>query len=62
MRPRSAKAKGKRLQNKVTQLLQEKFSSVLEKGDFKYFPESLSQPRFKEKRIIIKYFLSINSR
>ena len=35
MRPRSAKAKGKRLQNKVTQLLQEKFSSVLEKGDFK---------------------------
>ena len=35
MRPRSAKAKGKRLQNKVTKLLQEKYSSVLEKGDFK---------------------------
>ena len=35
MRPRSAKAKGKRLQNKVTQLLQEKYSSVLEDGDFK---------------------------
>ena len=34
MRPRSAKAKGKRLQNKVTQLLQEKYSSVLEDGDF----------------------------
>ena len=35
MKPRSAKAKGKRLQNKVTQLLQEKYSSVLEAGDFK---------------------------
>ena len=35
MRPRSAKAKGKRLQNKVTQLLQEKFSAVLEEGYFK---------------------------
>ena len=35
MRPRSAKAKGKRLQNKVTTILQEKYSSVLEKGDFK---------------------------
>jgi hypothetical protein len=35
MKPRSAKAKGKRLQNKVTQLLQEKYSSVLESGDFK---------------------------
>lgn len=35
MRPRSAKAKGKRLQNKVTKLLQEKYSSVLEEGDFK---------------------------
>ena len=35
MRPRSAKAKGKRLQNKVTVLLQEKYSSVLEDGDFK---------------------------
>ena len=35
MKPRSAKAKGKRLQNKVTQLLQEKYSSILEAGDFK---------------------------
>ena len=35
MKPRSAKAKGKRLQNKVTKLLQEKYSSVLEEGDFK---------------------------
>jgi hypothetical protein len=35
MRPRSAKAKGKRLQNKVTKLLQEKYSSDLEEGDFK---------------------------
>lgn len=35
MKPRSAKAKGKRLQNKVTQLLQEKYSSILEPGDFK---------------------------
>ncbi len=38
MRPRSAKAKGKRLQNKVTVLLQEKYSSVLEDGDFKSTP------------------------
>ena len=40
MRPRSAKAKGKRLQNKVTQLLQEKFSAVLEDGDFKFAVQS----------------------
>ncbi len=35
MRPRSAKAKGKRLQNKVTDLLREKYRDVLEEGDFK---------------------------
>ena len=36
MKPRSAKAKGKRLQNKVTKLLQEKYSEVLEEGDFNW--------------------------
>tara|TARA_B100000131_G_C18098619_1_gene605053 strand:+ start:1397 stop:1744 length:348 start_codon:yes stop_codon:yes gene_type:complete len=35
MRPRSAKAKGKRLQNKVTELLREKYRDILEEGDFK---------------------------
>ncbi len=35
MKTRSAKNKGKRLQNKVKELLVEKFKSSLEDGDFK---------------------------
>ena len=35
MKARSAKNKGKRLQNKVRDLLVEKYSKVLEPGDFK---------------------------
>ena len=36
MKTKSAKAKGKRLQNRVKDLLVEKFSKVLEEGDFNY--------------------------
>lgn len=35
MKTKSAKAKGKRLQNRVRDLLVEKYSKVLEEGDFK---------------------------
>jgi len=35
LKPKSSKAKGRRLQNKVVELLTEKFNKVLENGDFK---------------------------
>ena len=35
MKPKSSKAKGRRLQNKVVEILTKKFDKVLEEGDFK---------------------------